>query len=209
MKTQIRILLGGALVIVPLAITVYVLWSVGSWMDDKGRAAVDYFWGEGTAKEHLRRGAGALLLLAVLYLAGLLTRVWGFRPLWERFERLLARVPGVKIIYESVRDLMKLFGGGAGSMGRTVEYRPPGTDLAVLGILTNEDPAASRGGGQKRVAVYLPMAYMFGGPTVLVSPQHLRELDIPVEQALKLAATAHVGGRSPATPAAKAEEKTA
>jgi uncharacterized membrane protein len=205
MKTQVRIFLSGALVVVPLAITVYVLVSVGLWLDGMGKAVVTYIGGEQTK---LFRGAGALLLVGLIYLAGLLTHVWGFRPLWERFERLLSRVPGVKIIYESIRDLMRLFGGGAASMGRTVEYRPPGADYSVLGILTNENPVASRPPGEKRVAVYLPMAYMFGGPTVLVPPEHLRALDIPVEQALKLAATAHVGGNlahAPAAPA-KAEE---
>ncbi len=42
------------------------------------------------------------------------------------------------------------------------------------------------------MAVYLPFGYMIGGVTVYVPREHLRELDMPVEQALKLAATAHV-----------------
>jgi uncharacterized membrane protein len=203
MKTVIRTFLSGALIIVPLAITAWVLYSVGSWMDLKGRAAVAKIWGEDSAK-NLFSGAGALLLIAVIYLTGLLTRVWAFRTLWGYFERLLAKVPGVKVIYESVRDLMKLFGGGAGSMGRVVEYRPPGTDVAVLGILTNEFPSAGKQDGEpKRVAVYLPMAYMFGGATILTPLEHLKELDMTVEHALKLAATAHIGGAGTEFPAKK------
>jgi uncharacterized membrane protein len=211
MKLIIRTFLSGALIVVPLAITISVLWSVGAWMDEMGRAAVDSlwgkdsFWGKGAASEHLFRGAGAMLLIALVYVAGMLTRLWVFRWIWGHFERLLARVPGVKIIYESVRDLIKLFGGGSNSMGRAVEYRPPGTDVAVLGILTNENPIAAAndpaegqsqaaGAGPRRVAVYLPMAYMLGGPTILTSPEHLRDVDMTVEHALKLAATAHVGG---------------
>ena len=189
MKTQVRIFLSGALVVVPLAITVYVIISVGAWVEGLGRELVKRV---GWDPEKLFSGAGALLLLGVIYLAGLLTHVWGFRPLWAWFERLVTRLPGVKIIYESVRDLMKLFGGGGGSMGRAVEYRPPGSEASYLGIVTNEHPVAAEG-GSKRVAVYLPLAYMFGGPTVLTSPENLRELKITAEHALKLAATAHMG----------------
>ena len=205
MKTVIRTFLSGALIIVPLAITAYVLYSVGSWMDDKGRLAVAKIWNEAAAK-NLFSGAGALLLIAVIYITGLLTRVWAFRTLWAYFERLVAKVPGVKVIYESVRDLMKLFGGDTGSMGRVVEYRPPGTDVAVLGILTNEHPSTGKQEeGPRRVAVYLPMAYMFGGATILTPPEHLKELDMTVEHALKLAATAHIGGAGPELPPRKAK----
>ena len=200
MKTQIRIFLSGALVLVPLAITVYVIVSVGAWLDGVGKELMKRVGGD---PDKLFQGAGVLLVVTIIYLVGLLTHVWGFRSIWGWFERLLGRLPGVKIIYESVRDLMKLFGGGAGSMGRAVEYRPPGADVAFLGIVTNEDPAGAKGEGQKRVAVYIPLAYMFGGPTVLTSPEHLRNLDMSVERALKLAATAHMGGPAAAAPPKK------
>jgi uncharacterized membrane protein len=203
MKTQIRIFLSGALIIVPLAITAYVLYAAAIWLDGLGSRAVARFWPDA----RLFPGAGALVLVAAIYIVGLLMHVLAFRKLWEYFERLLSRLPGVKIIYESIRDLMRLFGGGAGSMGRTVEYRPEGASLSMLGIVTNENPPGAAADGPKRVAVYIPLAYMFGGPTVLVSPDHLRPLDIPVEQALKLAATALVGGSPP--PAPKAPEKSA
>jgi uncharacterized membrane protein len=200
MKTQMRILLSGALVVVPLAITVSVVIGAGAWLDEKGQDLVSALVNINAAKGkevkvELYHGTGVVLVLGLIYLAGLLTHVWGFRPLWTRFEQLLARVPGVKVIYESVRDLMKLFGGGAGTMGRVVEYRPPGSSLAFLGIVTNENPIVGQDDGQtKRVAVYLPLAYMFGGPTILAMPDQLKEVNIPVEEALKLAATAHVGG---------------
>jgi uncharacterized membrane protein len=203
MKLQIRIFLSGALVVVPLAITVYVIISVGAWMDGLGRELVKRI---GWDPNGLFSGAGAILLLGVIYIAGLLTHVWGFRPAWSWFERVVSRLPGVKIIYESVRDLMKLFGGGAGSMCRAVEYRPAGSEASYLGIVTNENPAAAEG-GPKRVAVYLPLAYMFGGPTVLTSPENLRDLKITVEHALKLAATAHMGAPVPDVPV-KEEEKS-
>lgn len=203
MKTQIRIFLSGALIIVPLAITAYVLYAAAVWLDGLGTRLVERFW----PSVRLFPGTGALVLVGAIYIVGLLMHVLAFRRLWEYFERLLSRLPGVKIIYESIRDLMRLFGGG-GHGGRAVEYRPPGADLSVLGIVTNENPPGVAPDEPKRVAVYVPLAYMFGGPTVLASPEHLRTLDMSVEQAMKLAATALVGGPTPA-PGAKHEEKKA
>ena len=45
--------------------------------------------------------------------------------------------------------------------------------------------------------VYLPMAYMIGGPIVYAKPSELEYIDMPVEMALKLAATAFIGGGLP------------
>ncbi len=190
MKRQAKIFLAGALIIVPVAITLYVLYSVAASLDGLGTRVLQGFWPEVQSFP----GAGAVLLIATVYFVGLLTHVWVFRNAFSRLERLMARLPGVKVIYESVRDLMKLFGGDSKSMGRVVEYRPPGTNLTMLGILTNENPGTvGQSDGTKRVAVYLPLAYMFGGPTVYAEPKDLVELNMPVEQALRLAATANLG----------------
>jgi uncharacterized membrane protein len=203
MKNLIRTFLSGALVVVPVAITAYVLYSMALWLDSLGLRMVTAVW----PNAQTFPGAGALLLIAVIYLTGLLTRLWIFRRVWDVIEGLLAKVPGVKVIYESVRDLMKLFGGGAASMGRVVEYRPPGTDVAVLGILTNEHPIGVAPEGQpKRVAVYLPLAYMLGGPTILTTEDNLTDVDMPVEHALKLAATAYLGSGSAPETADKKEK---
>jgi uncharacterized membrane protein len=96
---------------------------------------------------------------------------------------------------------MKLFGGEAGRMGRAIRYRPPGAGIDLLGILTNERPAGiADSTAERRVAVYLPYAYMFGGPTIYVSPEHVHDVPLSVDQALKMAATAHVGADAPPEP---------
>lgn len=206
MKKQIGIFLSGAVTIVPLAITAYVLVRVALWLDWMGTEVVKYFWGKDT---ELFPGAGAMLLIGAVYLVGLLMRVLAFRHLWDWVEGLIVKLPGVKVVYEMFRDMMKLLGDGSQSMGRVVEYRPPGSQgVGMLGILTNENPAgASNDPAAKRVAVYLPMAYMLGGPTVFASPEHLKDVNMSVEHALRMAATAHVGSHpSPASAQTRKED---
>ena len=49
---------------------------------------------------------------------------------------------------------------------------------------------------QDKVAVYMPYSYMLGGLTVFVSREHIVEVDMSVEQCMKLCATAQVGSES-------------
>ena len=191
-RKQIRILFAGALVIVPLAITAWVIWSLGSWLDAMGREAFAYF----NSDFELPKGIGALILVGVIYLIGLLTHLWIFQGAFALLERLVTHLPGAKTIYESVRDLMKLFGGEQRQMGRVIQYNVPDSDMSFMGILTNENPLGlPRNDPSRKVAVFLPLSYMIGGPTLLVSPEHIVEVDMSVEQCMKLCATAQVGSR--------------
>lgn len=193
---QIRIFFAGALVVVPVAITVWVIWSIGTWLDGLGYRALSNLGVP--VGDQPPPGPGALIVLGATYVLGLLTHLYVFRLLLGLLERLVARVPGVKTIYESVRDLMQLFGGDSRRMGRVVQYNIPNTGMSVMGILTNDNPLGLRGDtARRKVAVFLPFSYMLGGPTVLVSPEHIIEVDMTVEQCLKLCATAQVSSTAP------------
>ncbi len=184
MKRHLRILLAGAVVVVPFAVTVWLAIALSTWLDNLAREPLQQ-WGV-----YVGPGVGALLVLAGLYLIGLLTQFWVFRGLVGLLERLVERLPGVKTIYESVRDLLKLFGGDARHMGRVVLYTPPEAHMSILAILTNDQPRGLEGEG--KVAIFLPYSYMFGGITVYVPLACIREVAMPVEEALKLCATAQV-----------------
>jgi uncharacterized membrane protein len=194
MKKHLRIFLAGIMVVVPLAITGYVVWSAGAWVDDMGGRLLQTLG----SLHKPPPGLGIVLLLAAIYLIGLLTRFWSFRVLFGWLERLMGRLPGVKTIYESVRDLMKLFGGEARRSGRAVMYKLPGTDVALLGIMTNDQPTGGRAAVEDRVAVFMPFSYMLGGPTILVPRKNLQEVNLSVDQVMKICTTAYVGG--PAAP---------
>jgi len=203
MNRHIRTLLTGAAVVIPSVITLYVIWWIGLKLDSLGRALLE------SGGRHMVPGVGAVIVLLVvvlgIYLAGLLARLVVFRSLLAWWERLLARVPGVRTVYESVRDMMNLLGGGSGGMGKAVEYRPPGADYIILGVVTNRALAGTSAEKDDHlVSVYLPFTYMIGGVTVLADRRNLKELDMSVERAMKLAATAHVESGAPPAAAVKA-----
>ena len=190
MNRHLRTLLTGAAVVIPSAITLYVIYRIGLALDTLGRAAIAH---KLVPPPGVAAVAVLVILLLGIYLIGLLAKLVVFRSLLSGWERLIGRVPVVKTLYESVRDLLQLFSGRSSGMGAVVEYRPPGMGLAMLGVLTNRSlSGTSAQSDPNLVSVYLPFTYMIGGVTVLADRRYLRELDMPAERALKLAATAHV-----------------
>ena len=196
MKRHLKIFLAGALIVVPLALTTYIVWSIAGAFGAVGYRLIDAM---GLAEHVGQEGKwlvavmGVAIVLAGIYAIGVLTRWAIFRYLIEAIDRLLGRLPGVKLIYESIRDLMRLFGGKASQMGRVVLYQVPNTGIALMGILTNERPVGIYREDRHKVALYVPLGYQFAGLVLYVSPEHLEDCPLTVEQALKLAATAHVG----------------
>lgn len=204
MNRHLRILLAGAMVVVPLAVTVYLIWWAGAALHGLASGLIGAVSPE--AQKLLFPGTGVLVVLIGIYLIGLLTRWWVFRGALGLLERALSRLPVVKSIYESIRDVLKLFGGDAEQMGQVVRLRLPGTDIKLLGILTSTSPRGAK--GEKLVSVYLPMSYMFGGPTVYVPPEAAQPVDLTVEEALKIATTADAG-QAPDAPAPQRPEEPA
>ena len=67
----------------------------------------------------------------------------------------------------------------------------------MIGLLMREDVSDLKlaGDNVERVAVYFPMSYQIGGFTVFVPRSWIRELDIPVETALRETLTAWMGSK--------------
>jgi uncharacterized membrane protein len=98
-------LLTGLLVLGPTAVTLWVFFRLLNWVDNLlGRylrfPAFDY---------HRIPGIGVLATLVLLMLVGLLASWIGARPLVRVWDRLLARIPGVGILYGSTKSLGEAF----------------------------------------------------------------------------------------------------
>ena len=184
MKRHLRIFLSGVMVLAPIAVTGYAIWWAGRGLDNIASRIIKSI--APSVVNWWFPGAGVLFLLISVYVIGLLTHLWLFRWFFRTLEKVFSRLPIVKTIYESVRDVLKVFAGGAGQMGQVVRYRIPGTQIDLLGIKTSTSPIDDDG----KVAVYIPMSYQLGGFTIYVDNQSITQIDMSVEQAMKIAATA-------------------
>ena len=189
--------MSGVLIITPIAVTVWLIVTVGRWL---GRMGYELASASGLANRldiapEYVAWFGVGVAVASIYFIGMLANFWIFGKAFNLVDKMLSHVPGVKIIYESVRDLLQLFGSNSKDLGRVAIYTEPVTGQKRLGIVTNEAPAGRI--DNESVLVYLPMAYMIGGPIVYAKPSELEYIDMSVETALKLAATAFIGGGLP------------
>ena len=161
-KRHINVFLAGVVVVAPFAITVYLLWWAASGTDRLMRSVLDLIH---VPMPHwvTTPGVGVVAGLILIYLIGLLTRLYAFRLGLRTLERLMLHVPVIKSVFESIRDVMRLFAGDATSMGQVVRVKLPGGEVYVLGVLTNRHPRGAA--GLDKVAVYIPMSYQMGGFT--------------------------------------------
>jgi uncharacterized membrane protein len=189
MKSIGRIFLTGILTILPILATLYLV----VWLF----AAVERFLGKQLLlllpDEYYRGGMGLLAALALIFLIGLLMRAWLFRQLVKAGENLLLKIPLIKVVYRSLKDLFGLFSDDKNREAlQVVSVQLPGTDMRLLGFLTRSDFSdMPKGvGNEDEVAVYLPMSYQVGGYTVLIPRKRVTPVPMSREEAMRFVLTA-------------------
>lgn len=152
----------GLLVIVPIAVTGYVAYSLFLAIDRLNPFPVP--------------GAGVILaILFITFIGFLTTNVVGRRALGA-IENLFSHIPVMKILYGSLKDLMGAFAGDKKSFDKPVlvDFSKDGA-VKAMGFVTCErfdDPALS-----DHVAVYLPQSYNFSGALVVVPRDRVHPMD--------------------------------
>jgi len=206
MKKISRKLLAGLATILPLVITVYVLYWVITSAEILLSRLLRLVLPEGWYWPGMGIAAGIILL----FLIGLLTQAWLVRTLVAWGERIVFKIPLIKTIYGSVHDLMGFVVRGhdpALSQVVTITLGEPA--ITLIGFVTREDltdfPAAM--GGEGKIAVYLPMSYQLGGYTVIVPRSAVQPLDISLEEATRFVLTGGVASGSSSSAGAFKKEK--
>jgi uncharacterized membrane protein len=138
-----------------------------------------------------------LLSLMAIFVLGLVgTNIIGRRIL-ATFESLLMRLPLVKTIYSSAKQVVETFQGPNRSFQRVVLFQYPRIGLWTLGLVATE-----RGGGMnlfsadKLLTVFVPTTpNPTSGFVVLVSPEEVIDVDYTVEEAFKFIMSSGIVGK--------------
>ncbi len=166
MKLLKRWFLSGLLLVAPVGLTIAVIvWGV-SLFD----GALGSIWKSILSDPEAKLpfpGIGLLCFLALVLVVGLLTSNFLTKRLMAVPGKLFERLPLVKLLYSSIKDLFAAFVGDKKSFDKPVLVSlVPGSDARVLGFVTNEDLSAL--GLEEDVAVYLPQSYNFAGNVIIV-----------------------------------------
>ena len=143
----------GVIVVAPLAVTIYVCVAVFTRIDNWLGFRIP--------------GVGFVLTIVLITLVGFLASNLIAHGIISALERLLQRLPFVRLLYGSTRDLLNAFVGEKRRFDKPVLVAPvPGSGIRVLGFLTQE--ALSVIGLRDHVTVYVPQSYGFAGQLVVV-----------------------------------------
>jgi uncharacterized membrane protein len=197
----------GLLVLVPLFITIWVLTSLIGMMD-QSLLLLPESWRPKAQLGLEIPGMGALLTLLIIFVTGLIaTNFFGMQVilLWES---LLNRVPDVKSIYSSVKQVSDtLFSDSGNAFRQAVLVQFPRDGAWTIAFITGTpggDVANHLQGDF--VSVYVPTTpNPTGGYFLMLPRESVIALDMTVDEALKYIISMGVVAPTPKTGAAKVQ----
>lgn len=182
-----RYFITGLLVLVPLFITIWVLTTLISLMD-QSLLLLPVEWRPEAQLGRAVPGIGAILTLLIIFVTGLIATNFFGRRLILIWEALLGRVPVVKSIYSSVKQVSDTLFSDSGQAFRKallVQYPREGSwTIAFMTGRPGGDVANHLKG--EFVSVYVPTTPNPTSGFFLMMPKaEVVELDMSVDEALK------------------------
>jgi uncharacterized membrane protein len=191
-----RLFIKGLFTVLPVALSLYLLyWIISSVESLLNHYVVSFLVANGYVQTF--PGIGILAAVLFMMLIGFLMIHIVSDRLSRFFEILIGKIPLIKSVYRPLKDLMQLFAKKPGqSMQRVVLVNLPAMNINILGLVTRDNFNDLPDGSipEDHLAVFAPGSYFFGGVTLLVPKNQVKELDIPVEHAVKLAITGWIQG---------------
>lgn len=151
--------LQGLLVMAPVAITIYAVYSVVSFIDNQ----IPIF----TAKDAEGRvyvrnyGLGFVLVIAAIIITGYISSFFIKNRVFNLFDSVLKRTPGIRFIYSTTKEFFEAFAGEKRKFNKPVLANIDDNDVWRVGFITQEE--AKDFGFTEYVAVYIPMSYSIAG----------------------------------------------
>jgi uncharacterized membrane protein len=190
MKNIYKIFLKGLLTILPLVVTVYLLVKLGRWLESIFAVILRFV----LPAHWYIPGMGVVIGLVLVLFIGSVVEVWFARKIWSWIEEFFERIPLIKEIYGSLKQLVQYFSGGQKSGSSQVVMVNMGGNMRFLGLVTRTDFSNAPAGmaTDETVAVYLPWSYQTGGFTVYIPRSKVEPINMRAEEALRWAITAGV-----------------
>lgn len=193
MKKLSRYFIRGLIAILPVALTVYLLYVFLAWSEQLAFTLVG-----GLLGDIYIPGMGLVSAVLFIIFVGYLLSHRRVRGMVSIVELPFNNIPVVKSIYSTVKSFADYFSPGGGTQGgqQVVILRIPGQQIEMVGLVTRKNFEDLPEGVSKenRVAVYLPMGYMIGGYTLFVPAEWTQPIDMSVEEAMRSSLIAWMGG---------------
>lgn len=178
-RKVLRYFFSGMVFIVPVAVTVYVIFISFSWLDNL--LPLPY------------PGLGFAIIILAITGFGYFTSNLAFKTISTWVDHAVNQIPMVKLIYASIKDLIGAFIGDKKKFSSPVLVLiNKENGLHQIGFVTQKD--LKELGLQNMVSVYLPHAYNFSGDHFVISKDRITPLKISGPVAMKYVISGGVSG---------------
>ena len=178
MKRITQYFLQGVLLVAPVAIIIYIIYSLFITVDGLLIEKLESLIGFKIP------GLGILVSFVFLTILGFLCQTALVRPLKRIVQKLLEKIPVLNLLYTSLNDLFSAF------VGKEKKFNVPvkvlfnkENNLWKLGFVTRESMEAI--GDKELAAVYFPHSYNFSGELYLVPSERIAKINISPADAMK------------------------
>ena len=172
MNKIINYFLQGLLYIVPISVTLYVVY----WSFNKIDGILPFDF----------PGLGLIVVVTIITLIGAIGSKLISSPINSLFVKILEKAPLLKTIFSSVKDLMNTFVGGKKGFDQAVLVKIyENSTIERIGFITNED-LKNLNINSERVLVYLPHSYAFSGQLFIVDKKNITTINSTSSDIMKL-----------------------
>ncbi len=183
MKKLLNYFFQGLLVVIPIAVTIFVIYKIITWIDNLLPFQIPVKL-PGIGEVSIP-GLGILTIVIAVTAFGYLAKFFVANPFFVLLERMLERTPLLKIIYTSVKDLIEAFVGEKKRFNQPVLVTVnKESGVQRIGFITQKDLSVL-GISSHKMAVYLPFSYGFNGQLLIVPAENVEKIDASGTEMMK------------------------
>jgi uncharacterized membrane protein len=176
--------IAGLATVLPVTITLYLIYWLGSTAETVLGGMLKLVLDDA----RYRPGLGLIVGFIVVLIVGALVNAYAVRWFIRKSEDWLGRIPLIKTIYGSVKDITKFLPGQGERRDsrRVVLWMNDGAYM--VGFVTADHPSIKLPQAvlADRLPVYFPKSYQIGGYTLYVLKSELIETNLSAEEAMRL-----------------------
>lgn len=199
-----KCLLTGVLVIVPVAVTLYIIYFIFQFADGFLRDLFSSILGISFP------GFGLVLTALICLLVGVIAQYYVGRKLIDSFEKLLSKIPFVNSVYGGIKQVADVFiSNSKANFKRVVMFEFPREGCWSIGFVTADFVMKVKGDLKEKdnmVTVFVPTTPNPTSGYLLILPKtKIIDMDIDIEDAMKVI----ISGGLVQTPSEKVVEVSA
>jgi uncharacterized membrane protein len=179
--------LSGLLVVIPLALTIFVLVWLFITLDNILQPVVTFIGVRIDPDFKEIRGLGIIAAIVLLYVAGLITNNFLGKSLFKIIENVIGRIPVLKQLYNSIKQVIEgITGKGINkdAFREVVFVDFPRKGMATPAFVTNIIKDES---GNKLYTIFVPTSPTpWTGYTQIVEEEELTHTNLSIDECLKM-----------------------